>query len=238
MSMGVSLPVAFAAGLVSFLSPCVLPLVPAYLAYLTGHGLPQANQGAGRAPRPMVLLGAAFILGFILVFIALGATAGGLGSMLKDHLPLLRRLGGVVVILFGLHMAGLLRLLILDGERRVQPPPPDGSLWRALVLGATFGAGWTPCIGPVLASVLVLAGSRASLQEGVWLLAAYGGGLAVPFLLLTIGLHRLEGVLRRLLPYTPRIRMVGGVLLSGLGVMIYTNTFVWLNSLFNWTLPF
>ena len=236
--MGVSLPVAFAAGLVSFLSPCVLPLIPAYLAYLAGHGLADAPRGAGGSPRSLLLLGAAFVLGFTLVFIALGATAGGIGSLLKDHLPLLRRLGGAVVILFGLHMAGILRLFILDGERRLQPPPPDGSLWRALVLGATFGAGWTPCIGPVLASVLVLAGSRASVHEGIGLLAAYGGGLAVPFLLLTIFLDRLEGVLKRLLPYAARIRMAGGLLLSGLGVMIYTNTFVWLNSVFRWTLPF
>lgn len=237
--MDVSLPVAFVAGLVSFLSPCVLPLVPAYLAYLTGHGLPRAvPDAAGSRSRSVILLGTAFVLGFTLVFVALGVTAGGLGSLLRDHLPLLRRLGGVVVILFGLHMAGLLRLLILDGQRRIQPPPPDGSPWRALVLGATFSAGWTPCIGPVLASVLVLAGSRASLKEGIGLLAAYSGGLALPFLLMTVFLDRLETVLRRLLPYTPGIRVAGGVLLAGLGVMIYTDTFIWLNSLFHWTLSF
>lgn len=234
---GISLPVAFAAGLVSFVSPCVLPLVPAYVTYLAasaGGGTGEAEDRRAPARRRVALNGLLFVLGFSLVFVAMGATAGGIGMGLRAYLPLVRRIGGAVIVLLGLHYAGLLRLLILEGERRLQPPPPDGSPWRALVLGGTFAAGWTPCIGPVLASVLALASTTASWQRGVVLLSAYAAGLALPFLALAVGLPRAETLLARLRPSAPRVRLAGGLLLVGLGIMVYADAFSLLNSLFHW----
>lgn len=234
---GISVPVAFAAGFISFVSPCVLPIVPAYVTYLAGSAAGAVGEGSDwRAParRRMALNGLLFVLGFTLVFVAMGATAAGVGAWLRAYMPLLRRLGGAVIVLLGLHFAGLLRLFILEGERRLQPPPPDGSPWRALVLGGTFSAGWTPCIGPVLASVLTLAGTTASWQRGVVLLSAYAAGLAIPFLALALGLPRAEALLGRLRAGAPRIQLAGGLLLIGLGIMVYADAFTLLNSLFYW----
>lgn len=234
---GVSPSLAFAAGLASFMSPCVLPVVPAYLVYLAGNTEALATGVVVRgSPRrgSAAVNGLLFVVGFGAVFVALGATAAGLGAFLRDYLPFLRRLGGVVVVMLGLHTAGILRLFILDGERRLQPPPPDGSPWRAFLLGATFSAGWTPCIGPVLASILVLASGTASWERGVILLSAYAAGLGLPFVALSLGVTRATGWLARLRPYAARVQTAGGLLLVGLGVMVYADAFTWLNSVFPW----
>lgn len=232
-----SVPLVFGAGLLSFLSPCVLPLVPAYLGYLAGSALPPGGGAVPAAARRQAALhGVLFVTGFSLVFIALGTTVAGIGTLLRDYVPLLRRLGGVLIVLLGLHTAGILRLLILDGERRLKPPPPGGSPWRAFLLGATFSAGWTPCIGPVLASVLVLAGSTASWQQGMGLLAVYAAGLALPFLLLAFGLPKAARWLGALKRHAARVQFATGVLLVGLGMMVYADAFLWLNSLFDWGL--
>lgn len=236
MAEQLTLPLAFGAGLVSFVSPCVLPLLPAYVTYLTGSNLEELAAGRGGGRKTMLWNGLFFVLGFTLVFVALGLSASSVGRLLQEHMGVVRRVGGVVVIAFGLYMAGLLQLLTLDRDTRVQAPVrPPGPL-NSLLLGATFSAGWTPCIGPVLASVLFLAGASQTAAEGGVLLLTYAAGMALPFLVLTLSLDRMQSLLKRLLPHTNRIRVVSGVLLIALGIMIYTDTFTLLNSYFDWGL--
>ncbi|MFS8581393.1 MAG: cytochrome c biogenesis protein CcdA [Limnochordales bacterium] len=232
MAEQVTFPLAFAAGLVSFVSPCVLPLVPAYVTYLTGSSLDALASGQNR--RRLVLNGVFFILGFTLVFVVMGMGASAIGRLLTEYMGLVRRIGGVIVIVFGLYLTGLLQLMVLDQERRLQAPVKAPGPVNSLLLGATFAAGWTPCIGPVLASVLLLAGTTATATQGALLLLTYAAGMALPFLLLTLSLHRLQSWLRKLLPYTRRIQVASGVLMVVLGIMIYTNSFVLLNSYFDW----
>jgi len=227
---------AFLAGLVSFVSPCVLPLIPAYVTFLTGSTLDEITAADQAQRRRLLLNGTFFVLGFSAVFVAMGLGASAIGQFLTGNLPILRRLGGLAVIVFGLYMMGVLRVLAFERERRVQARVRTPGPFNSLLLGMTFAAGWTPCIGPVLASVLVLAGTAATAAQGGLLLLAYAAGLAVPFLLLTVFLGRMRTVLRKLLPHAERIRFASGVLLVVLGVMLYTNTFVLLNSYFNWGL--
>lgn len=230
----ITLPIAFGAGIVSFVSPCVLPLLPAYVTYLTGSSLEELTSGDRSKRRTLLLNGFFFVLGFTIVFVTLGLSVSSVGRLLTEHMGIVRRVGGVVVIVFGLYMTGLLQLLTLDRERRMQAPVRPPGPMNSLLLGATFSAGWTPCIGPVLASVLLLAGTSQTAAQGGMLLLSYAAGMALPFLVLTLSLDRMQTTLRRLLPYTDRIRTVSGVLLVVLGMMIYTNTFTLLNSYFNW----
>lgn len=232
MAEPITLPLAFAAGLVSFVSPCVLPLIPVYVTYLTGTGLDPEASGGQR--KTLLYNGTFFVLGFTIVFIVMGMGVSAIGRLFTEHMGLVRRVGGVIVIVFGLYMTGLLQLLALDQERRLQAPARAPGPLNSLLLGATFSAGWTPCIGPVLASVLLLAGTTATASQGALLLLSYAAGMAVPFLLLTLSLNRMQSVLQKLLPYTGRIRVASGALLIGLGVMLYTNSFVLLNSYFDW----
>ncbi|MBO8141696.1 MAG: sulfite exporter TauE/SafE family protein [Firmicutes bacterium] len=230
----ITFPLAFGAGIVSFVSPCVLPLIPAYVTYLTGSSLEELESSGGRARSRLFLNGLFFVLGFSIVFVAMGMGASAVGRFLTEHLPLVRRLGGLAVIAFGLYMMGVWRALALDRERRFKVPVRSPGPLNSLLLGATFSAGWTPCIGPVLGSVLVLASTASTAVQGGLLLLAYAAGLAVPFLVLTVSLHRLWPWLRRLLPHAERIRVASGVLLVILGVMVYTNSFVLLNNYFSW----
>lgn len=228
----VTLPLAFGAGLVSFVSPCVLPLVPAYVTYLTGSSLDAVASGGKR--RLLLYNGAFFVLGFTIVFVVMGMGVSAIGRLLTEHMGLVRRLGGVIVIVFGLYMMGLLQMLTLDRDRRVQAPVrPPGPL-NSLLLGATFSAGWTPCIGPVLASVLLVAGTTATASQGALLLLSYAAGMALPFLLLTLSLDRMQSVLKKLMPYTGRIRVASGALMIVLGIMLYTNSFAMMAAYFDW----
>lgn len=236
MAEQLTLSLAFGAGIVSFVSPCVLPLLPAYVTYLTGSSLEELAEGKGGGRRTMLLNGIFFVLGFTIVFVVLGLGFSSVGRLLTEHMGIVRRVGGVVVIVFGLYMAGLLQLMTLEREARMQAPVRPPGPFNSLLLGAVFSAGWTPCIGPVLASVLLLAGTAQTAREGAVLLLAYAAGMAVPFLALTLSLERMRSTLQKLLPYTNRIQVVSGVLLVVLGIMIYTNTFTLLNSYFDWGL--
>lgn len=177
-------PVAsFAAGTLSFLSPCILPLVPPYLCFLAGTSLEELTSDRTVALTARVFARAgSFVLGFGLVFVALGAGASWLGRLLADHLALLSGLAGLVIILFGLHMLGAFRLMVFMRQAKFASSGPAGMLGAGLV-GVAFGFGWTPCVGPVLTSVLLLAGTEDSIPEGVGLLVAYAAGLGLPFLI-------------------------------------------------------
>jgi cytochrome c-type biogenesis protein len=213
--------VAFAAGLLSFLSPCVLPLVPSYIGFLTGMSLPELS-GRRRVALGHALL---FVLGFSLVFVLLGASATALGRALNYYQLWLQRIGGVLIIGFGFVCLGVIKVGVLNQERRVQlEQKPVGYLGSALV-GMAFGAGWTPCIGPVLGAILGLAATTQDLSRGMVLLAAYSAGLAVPFLVAALALDAFLDWFQRFRRYLPWVMRVSGVLLVFVGVLMVTGEF-------------
>lgn len=242
---------AFGAGLASFVSPCVLPLVPIYLAQLVGPGIlfgaarSSVNTSAGAGQPDSVSLtataarswrtaplphAAAFVVGFSLAFIALGATASALGALLTAHQDALRRVGGVALVLFGLHVAGIMRIPWLERERRLTLRVGTPGYAASVGMGLVFGIGWTPCVGPYLASILVLAANAHTLAAGVGLLAVYALGLGLPFLLVGAAFDRLAPALKRLSPYLPAIERVAGALLVALGIVIFFNWLLFVNS--------
>lgn len=228
----VSLGVAFLAGLVSFLSPCVLPLVPSYVTFVTGLTLDELTTGGRAAARRQAALHASlFVLGFALVFVALGATATALGARLRHALPLLQQVGGVVVALFGLWMLGVLRLPALMRERRLHLATKPAGIAGSLLVGVAFGAGWTPCVGPVLASILLYAGLSATMGRGMLLLAAYALGLGLPFWLAAVGLNWYLAGARRLARWLRPIELAAGALLVLVGVLLFTGRFAFMSNM-------
>ena len=223
-----TLPLAFVAGVLSFLSPCVLPLVPSYLAYVGGSSAQGGSEGASRAL--LIRNSLFFILGFSLIFVGLGASASLIGSVLQENRRLLTYVGGALIVAFGLVMLGVIKLPFLYRDTRQQFGGDSSTPVGAVLLGMAFAAGWTPCIGPVLGGVLTLAGASGTLGFGVVLLASYALGLAVPFLLsaLAIGsFTRFSKRFRRHLPWVERVS--GGILLVA-GVMLLTGTYTDLNT--------
>ncbi|MDQ4144455.1 MAG: cytochrome c biogenesis protein CcdA [Actinomycetota bacterium] len=223
-----SIPVSFAAGLLSFLSPCVLPIVPGYLSYMSG--LEVAEEDKGGVKTGIVALG--FILGFTLVFVALGASATLLGSFLRDHQRELTIVSGIFIILMGLVFIGALKIPFLYQERRFHPTTKAG-FWGSTVLGVAFAFGWSPCIGATLGAVLTMAaGSSAEggPLEGALLLAVYSMGLGVPFLLAGVGFSRLSGVLSWLRKRTRAINLASGALLILVGILFVTDQFFQLSA--------
>ncbi|KKM11443.1 hypothetical protein SY88_08460 [Clostridiales bacterium PH28_bin88] len=228
----VSLGLAFVAGLVSFVSPCVLPLIPTYLSYLTGVSVRELTIRQAPALRARVWWNAlAFIGGFSLVFIAFGLSVSTLGQLLAQHQALLRRASGALIVLFGLHMTGLIKIGVLQRERRTGYTPRRAGILNSLLMGMAFSAGWTPCIGPVLGSILLLAGNSGSVWAGGYLLAAYSLGLAVPFLTAALAVEPLMKRLRRYSHLLPLVSVAGGVLMIVVGVMVFTNYFSRLSGL-------
>jgi cytochrome c-type biogenesis protein len=230
-----SLGIAFIAGLASFLSPCVLPLVPIYLGQLVGQSIYQStNKQQELSTRLVTFLHAAtFVVGFTLAFVALGATASTLGSFLREHQVIIRQIGGVVLVIVGLHLAGILKLPFLYWQKRIEYHPARPGYLASLMMGVIFAIAWSPCIGPILGSILVLAANAATLKSGVLLLLAYSLGLAIPFLLLGLGLDRVSQLLKRLRPHLGKIEIATGVMLIAVGVMIFFNLFILLNSYLN-----
>src|SRR6266404_6176408 len=174
---------AFTAGLISFLSPCVLSLVPGYISLISGAGVEELRQSDGRLTRAVVLNSFLFILGFSAVFLALGAVATSVGQLVRQHIALLSRIAGAVIVVLGLHQAGLLPIRLLYADKRFHGMPAGATGTRAFLVGSAFGFGWTPCVGPILAVILTFAAAESTVAKGVWLLAVYAMGLAVPFLL-------------------------------------------------------
>jgi cytochrome c-type biogenesis protein len=237
--------VALMAGIVSFISPCCLPMVPMYLAYLAGIAVRGTNRpvlqpaGGGAvavaAPsRWLILLHAcAFVAGFSVVFVALGASASMLGVFLQLHRLFLRHVAGAMIVLFGLHTAGLLRLSWLYRERRAHIDPTTGAgLGRSGLLGLAFGAGWSPCIGPMLGSILFLASNATTLGHGVLLLIVYSLGLGIPFLLAALFVQGFARQARRVRRFFSVINVFAGGLLVLMGLLVYTGTLLRLASLF------
>lgn len=217
----VQLVIAFGAGVISFISPCVLPLLPGYLSMMSGYSASQLEQGevsVGRMTRVILL----FILGFSLVFAALGAAATGFGQFLRNNLGAFTRVAGVIIIVFGILMVVMAVsnrgfLATVNQERRVHVRPSRLGKWAPPVMGAAFGFGWTPCIGPVLTVILTAAATQETVGQGIGLLIAYSLGLGVPFLLAGLGLFKFFG---RLKPYLRPINIASGVLLALFGLVM------------------
>jgi cytochrome c-type biogenesis protein len=217
----VGLAVAFLAGVLSFLSPCVLPLVPSYVSFITGLSLDEVGERRWTAVTHALL----FIFGFTVIFVALGATATGLGRLLNYNQVWLERAGGILIILFGIYLLGGFRWMFLERERRVHlQDKPLGYLGSVLV-GLAFGAGWTPCIGPILGSILLYTSTQTSLREGMVLLLAYSLGLAVPFVLAALAVERFIEWFRRYRKFIPLTTRLSGALLVAVGLLVATGYF-------------
>ena len=232
---------AFGAGVLSFISPCVLPLVPGYISFVSGVSFDQmqAADAASRAAtrRQMLITSLAFVLGFSLVFICLGASATAIGHLLRHQKTILERIAGAVIIIFGLHLAGIFRIKWLDKDTRVQTSGRPASPIGAFLVGLAFAFGWTPCIGPILGGILAIAGSKNSVGEGVGLLAVYSAGLGIPFLVTSLAIDRFFVASKRIRKYYKPIEIASGVLLVVLGVLIFTNRFTILSNYFSKFLP-
>ncbi len=224
--------IAFLAGLASFLSPCVLPLVPIFLAQMVGQSVSQSD-GVSRQRLVTFLHALMFVIGFTLAFIALGATASTLGSVLHANQFLLRQVGGILIVLIGLHMTGLLKVPFLYWQKRFAFRPARPSYPASLVIGVVFAIGWTPCVGLILGPILALAANAATLREGVLLLLIYSLGLGVPFLLIGLGMDRFSRLLKWFKPHLGKIEIATGLIMIAMGIMIYFNLLITLNRFFN-----
>ncbi len=212
---------AFLAGILSFLSPCVLPLVPGYVSLISGSTVEElAGSEHRRLLRSVMLHSAMFIAGFSIVFIALGAIATSLGQMTRQFYPILTRIAGLVIIIFGLHLTGLLKIKWFYADKRMHDVKGSSSPWGAFVVGFAFAFGWTPCIGPILATILAIAASEDTVMKGVLLLTVYSLGLAVPFLLTSLGVDRFLAFYGRFRRHLHAVEVTSGVLLIAIGVLI------------------
>jgi len=231
MGQSLGVVVAFTAGLFSFLSPCVLPLFPSYLSFITGMSVNALSTDVAAETRwRIVFHSLAFILGFSMIFVALGASFSAAGRFLFDYRDWIRMIGGGLIILFGLYIAGLLKLGILNRYQQVQLRQKPAGYLGTLIVGITFAIGWTPCVGPILGSILSLAGTSETVERGVGLLVAYSAGLGVPFLLSSIALGGFLRFFKRYRPFIPIVERAAGVLLIIVGVLVVTNYYVVLNS--------
>ena len=224
MTENVTLLAAFAAGFLSFVSPCVLPLIPGYISFVSGVSLDEirGDQATAASRLQVFTTSLAFVIGFSIVFVALGASATAVGKFLFARLPILSKVAGVVLVIFGLHTMGVFRLAMLDTEKRVHSQRKPAGPLGALLVGVAFAFGWTPCIGPILGGILAIAGSRNSVGEGVLLLAIYSLGLGIPFLITSLAINKFFSAAKRIRGYYHAIEMTSGGLLIAIGVLILT----------------
>jgi len=230
----VSLLGAFVAGVLSFISPCVLPLIPGYLSFISGVSL-EEMRGAGAvagdlgmsaaAKRQVLITSLFFILGFSLVFVSLGASATFLGQFLMERLTLFGKIAGVLLIIFGLHTMGVFKIGFLLQEKRVQTNAKPAGMLGAMVVGISFAFGWTPCIGPILSAILLVAAQQDSVGQGILLLSVYSLGLAIPFLLTALAINQFFIAFKKIRRYYHAIEIVSGLLMIVIGVLIFTNRF-------------
>lgn len=227
----ISILLAFSAGLLSFLSPCVLPLVPAYITYLTGASIQDINTNKTKLNALYKSIG--FVIGFSLIFIIMGASFSTLGKLLLNNQEIFRKIGGLLIILFGLHITGLFKIKIFNVEKRFLSRFEFKGRFGSVFMGMAFAAGWTPCIGPILSSILIYASSMDTILKGILLLVAYSLGLAVPFLLTAFAIDNLSKYFRKMTPYLPIISVLSGIIVIVMGVMVFTNKVNLLSRLLN-----
>jgi len=228
----ISLFAAFGAGLLSFVSPCVLPLVPSYISYITGLSLERLSDASERQRfrKTIIVNSLLFIAGFSSVFIAFGASASFIGQVLITYQDHIRRIGGLLIILFGLYLLGVLNLNFLATEKRLHFKNRPAGYIGSYLIGIAFAAGWTPCVGPVLGTILLYASTTESLTSGVALLASYSLGLGLPLFITALGVDRFLTYFKQVRAYLWGVSTVSGVFLVVVGVMIYANTLTMITS--------
>lgn len=228
--------IALAAGVLSFLSPCVLPIVPPYLAYMGGITVSEMQGAESRARRRALASASFFVLGLSTVFLFLGFTASAFGRFFLSNQEWFVTIAGVIIMIFGAHFVGVYRIAFLDREMRMDAGDRGGSMFGAYVLGLAFAFGWTPCIGPILGAILSIAASEADILRGTTLLAAYAMGLGIPFLLVAAFFPRMTGLMNWMKRHMERIERVMGLLLWTVGLLMLTGKFTdfswWLNERF------
>lgn len=227
----VSLILAFAAGLISFLSPCVLPLVPAYVSYFTGVSVKENTSREAKLNILNKSLG--FILGFSMIFIIMGASITSLGQLLIKNQSIFRKAAGILIFVFGLHTSGIFRIKLLSHEKKLISFKSNKGILGSFLMGMAFAAGWTPCVGPILSSILLYAGSMDTIGRGILLLTVYSLGLAVPFLLTALAVGNLSSKISRLPKYLKIISVVSGTLMMIMGILIFTNKIAILSGYLN-----
>jgi cytochrome c-type biogenesis protein len=224
VTQGLSIPVAFVAGVVSFLSPCVLPLVPGYISMLSGATIEELKADVGGTLVARIFRNSvAFVIGFSVVFIILGASATWVGKFLLAQRIVFNIVAGIIIIVFGLHLTGLIKIPFLYREARMNTGAPRRGLLGSFVLGFAFAFGWTPCIGPILTAILSLAAIRETVFQGMFLLAVYSAGLAIPFLLTGLGLSQFMKFYGGFRKHLQVVEVISGVLLIGIGVLMAFN---------------
>lgn len=223
----VSLLMAFGAGLLSFLSPCVLPVIPSYVSYITGLSFDDltGSQDRGRIRKITITNSLFFIAGFSFIFVMLGVSSSFLGGFLSDHQGTIRKIGGAMIVLFGLYIAGVLRIGVLSRDKRLHLQNKPAGLLGTFLVGAAFAAGWTPCIGPVLGSILIYASTTDSVATGMGLLSVYALGLGIPFLITSIAINTALSYFKRINRYMRFISVVTGLLLVVVGILLFTGDF-------------
>jgi len=228
----ISLFIAFAAGLLSFVSPCVLPLVPSYVSYITGLTMEELTNETARARvRGTIIINSLlFIAGFSAVFIAFGASASLAGQLLLTYQDFIRKLGGVLIVVFGLYVMGLIKLKFLMAEKRVHFTSRPAGYIGSFLVGVAFAAGWTPCVGPILGTILVYASTTDSMMTGVKLLSSYSLGIALPLFITALAVDSFLNYFKKIRAYMYSISVVSGVFLVVVGVMLYTNSLTLLTS--------
>jgi len=221
---------AFVAGLVSFLSPCVLPLVPGYVSLISGASVEELQSQDSKLMKTVMLHSVMFILGFTVVFVTLGAAASGLGQLAHAYKKYLTWVAGIIIIVFGIHLTGILKIKALYADKRLHSIQGGKSPIGAFLVGFAFAFGWTPCIGPILGTILGLAANSDTLWKGILLLWVYSLGLAVPFLLTSIGVDRFLAFYGRFRRHLHAVEVFSGVLLIAIGGLILAGHFTWLAS--------
>ncbi len=214
---------ALIAGLLSFFSPCILPLIPAYFSFITGLTLDELTLDARETRKKVLVSTLAYVCGFSFIFILLGASASFLGSVMAKYTWLIRYAGGGIVIVFGLHLLGIINIKGLNFEKKIHMNEKPLHLMGTFVIGMAFGAGWSPCIGPLLGSILIVAGNQETILQGMLLLGVYSAGLALPFILISLFINRLLEIMKRATRVLMYVNKVSGVLLIALGVLLITD---------------
>ena len=229
---------AFVAGLVSFLSPCVLPLVPGYVSLISGVGVEELKEQKTAVLGKVMLNSIAFVIGFSIVFVTLGALSTEVGQLMSQYKSVLAQIAGVVIIVFGLHLTGLLKIKALYSDKRLHGVKGSSTPWGAFVVGFAFAFGWTPCVGPILSAILYLAAAQNSVSKGIFLLTIYSLGLAVPFLLTSLGIERFLSFYSRFRQHMHAIEIASGGLLMALGVLLVFGRFTLLSHYFSFLTRF
>lgn len=227
----ISLILAFSAGLISFLSPCVLPLVPAYISYITGTTIDELQ--TKKSKLYVLNRSIAFVLGFSIIFILMGVSITSLGKIFISNQLIFRKLAGILIFIFGLHTTGIFKIKLFYYEKKFLSFKNTKGNFGAFLMGMAFAAGWTPCVGPILSSILVYASSLETINKGILLLVAYSLGLAVPFVLTALAIERLSYKLKKLNKYLEIISIFSGILMIIMGILIFSNKMGLLSQYFN-----